>query len=236
MTSTDTDGQPDDEARSPLLIIAKLALWAGDLSEAEAQLMRIIESVSPERRRSTVFDDPVIASARRALRQLKRRRSEFHLLAKAAGVAESTREQNPLRSGGRHLSGIVWALNEREFELRAYLTDLSWEAAFYIMVARNSDDAEAQERVRQLGYGLDITKEAEDSKGSIDSADEAVLGVFWVKLIGQLFVQIEVSDFCTFRARGVWIAIDPPKQREQVTEPFQNLLDRIDPIEKGKPK
>src|ERR1035438_1243733 len=61
--------------------------------------------------------------------------------------------QPSMRAAGSHLAGVIWPESEREYELRCYVRDLTWEPDFYRMAARLSGQENAVGRVHNLGYG-----------------------------------------------------------------------------------
>ena len=209
----------DDEKKSDY-VIARLALWAGDVDTAIAHLKKCSK---PLRRREkwNPYTHPISASAARTLNQLRLRLREYATIRHAIGIGSNQTKENVLRSVSGHLGGVIWIESAREFELCAFLLELSWEAEFYRNVAMQSEHSGSSKSIKDLGYGHD--------RALIDpmSKDEST-GLGWVQT-GDMFVQVEVSDFCTISARGTWTATSLPSALKIITAPFQTLLDKIDP-------
>jgi hypothetical protein len=210
---------PSDEYDDYL--VARLALWAGDSKEAEERLERYQK---PRRgaSNSNGFSSLAATSANRTLQQLRRRMSEYKSITKAVGLTDDDGISTILRSAGGHLGGVIWAETDREFELRAYLLHLPWEADFYRRIEKLSVTSTAEQHMNNIpAYG---DKKPEQSP----QLDEASLGLEWVQN-ADFFMQIAVSDFCTLSARSVWTRQQLPDELVAITQPYQRILDEIDP-------
>jgi hypothetical protein len=228
MPSTNPESEEAD--RQARFTVAKLALWAGDYLTAEENLRAV---AGPARRRGTPrpssFEDPTAASAIRSLNQLRRRREEYRTLALSAELPQALIHPRPsLRSVGTHLAGVIWPESEREYELRCYVQDLTWEKEFYRMAARLSGDEAAAGRVHDLGYGSSDPRDL----GPPAAADEeavAALDIAWGFTVGPLELHAEVSDFCTCTVRGMWVEPGLPASVDDVVSIYQKFLDTFDP-------
>jgi hypothetical protein len=227
MPSTDPQNHNDAELQKSFTV-AKLALWAGDYLTAEANLRR---AAAPHRRMppgSPQVEDLTAVSARRSLRQLQRRRNEFEALAQSAGIPQQISALHPaMQSAGNHLAGVIWPESEREYELRCYVRDLSWEAEFYKMAARLSGEEDAFRRARHLGYGVGALQEPVTSILAPD--ESAALDIAWGMTLGQLALRVEISDFCTCTARGSWLVQALPENIDDIISPYQEFLSKLDP-------
>src|SRR6266849_6341263 len=116
-------------AETDKFVIATFALWAGDFAYAEGLLRETalprLRSAAYERAESP--EDIVRTTAAIRLRQLRRRRGEFRQLA----TDDPRLVDQPLLIEGRHMRGTVWRVSARNFEMRAYLTDLLWERELF---------------------------------------------------------------------------------------------------------
>lgn len=229
MPSTNPRDPRDDEAeRQALFTVAKLALWAGDYLTAEENLLGAAAAPRRTTPGSPQVEDVTAASARRTLRQLRRRRNEFTSLAQSAGLPQQLSDpHHAMRSVGNHLAGIIWPESEREYELRCYVRDLSWEAGFYKMAAQLSEQEDAARRVQHLGYGFGVDRQRDTA---VDARGEATaLDIAWGITLDQLAMRIEISDFCTCTARGIWLVQALPETIDDVVRAYQAFLDRFDP-------
>lgn len=219
---------PNLMADDDLFTVANLALWAGDAQGADDRFSVILRRHQVSRQTTSVFDTSLVSSSQRALRQLRRRLGEYRRLGHAARLASNNlAPQKALRSRGEHLSANVWVESERELELRCYLNDLAWEADFYKMAATQARDNVTMSNVAALHYGSDRVPSpslTEDDATTISS-----LGVGWTLTIRDMFLDVTVSDFCTFTARSVWIGTAPAESVNQITSIYQDLLDKFDP-------
>ncbi len=225
MLSTDLDSQPSDDE---LFTVANLALWAGDAARARRNLTEILRRSQATGRSVSVFEDPLLSSAQRALRQLNRRISEYRKLSKLAeGSNARTQSREALQSSGGHLAGMIWVESERSFDFRCYLLDLSWEKHFYKMCATVSDKHVALNNIADLGYGSNGSR---DEREGADEADrDDTLELSWATTKGEMFLEVEVSDLCTLTAQSVWIGKEPPESSDQLIAVFQEVLNVLDP-------
>ena len=119
----------------------------------------------------------------------------------------------------RHLRGIIWRLGSREFQMYAYLTDLSWESNLFekakILISKFGEEKFPS----YLGSERELhTKPFLGNGGSF---------VF----TGNPFFQIHISDLGLVEVHGLWIKKDPPKDADQIKKPFGSVLEKLD--EKG---
>lgn len=119
----------------------------------------------------------------------------------------------------RHLRGIIWRLGSREFQMYAYLTDLSWESNLFKKAK------------------IFISKFGEEKLPPYpDSEEEAHIKSFmgssgsWV-VSGNPFFQVHISDLGLIEARGLWIKKELPKEAGQIKKAFGSILYNLD--EKG---
>jgi hypothetical protein len=160
-------------------------------------------------------------SAVRTLRQLKRRQSEYKAIYTAAGLSVETTTEHILRSKGDHLGAVIWVESERDYELRVYLLDLSWEADFYRIARGNAQQVGgmAVEPGPEYGYG---------QKTGDHQLMEASLGLEWA-VQDTMLLQVAVGDFGIATVRGTWTTLQLPRQLSDIISPFQILLDELDP-------
>lgn len=197
-------------------LVARLALWAGDTEEATWRL----ENYRSTRTKS-VLTDLAAASAQKTLRQLKRRLSEYESIYAACDFRPGTTGEHVLNSEAGIMRGVIWVEGDREFELRAYLRDTTLEEQFYWNAARLHRSTIRQTTTETyLRYGLEPI-------ALRDLRQDPKLNLEWV-VEGDCFLQVAVSDFCTFCAHSTWTLQDLPMELAQITKPFQLLLNEFD--------
>src|SRR6185295_2430040 len=106
-------------------IVATFALWAGDFEYAETLLSRY-SNAAPLNGIVESPDELIRRTGALRLRQLRQKKGEFKLLAAEYGLRNPV-AANPTILVTNHLRGALWRMDARELDLRAYLTDLSWE-------------------------------------------------------------------------------------------------------------
>jgi hypothetical protein len=225
MASTEGTVDSDEELQrlSAMFLTSELALWAGDAVHAEQLLTQILSHSSNQHASVSTVTSPLVASANHRRRQLRLRQSEFDTLGRSVGLSdEQLRPAVRHVSGVGHLAGIIHVVSDREFEFRCYLNDLGWEAPFYERLIALSPSESTVADARVLGYGRageNIQRPQEEGESS--------LGLDFYLPPDEAITYIQVSDFCTFQARSVWID-NIPMTAEEIESYFQKLLDQID--------
>ncbi|WP_037246982.1 hypothetical protein [Rhodopirellula baltica] len=186
-------------------LVARLAMWAGDIEEAELRLTNYPRGID-------FYDNFAASSADRTLRQLRRRNGEYRTASNALDLSTEPTVSPALRSAGGHLGGVLWAETDREFELRGYLMDLSWNDMFY-------------EKARVFSDGTALGDSPTEKK--VEKTREPS-GLSW-NTSGNFFIQVHIGAFQTLSAQGVWIADREPKNAKEVLAPFHSILNQIDP-------
>jgi hypothetical protein len=197
-------------------LVARLALWAGDTEEAIVRLEKYGTG-----RNKDPLTDLARASAATTLRQLHRRLGEYESIYAASNIQISTTNEFVLKSPLGNVRGVIWVEGDREFELRAYLLHTNLEERFYLNAKRLASMANTGGRIETaLRYGVAAIERR-------DPKQDLRLDLEWV-VEGSCFLQVAVSDFCTFTARGIWTLKNLPTDLAQVTKPFQLLLNEFD--------
>jgi hypothetical protein len=207
-------------AETDPFIIATYALWAGDFDYAEG----LLREFSPPHRTSALTSDGVespeaVIKAIGALRvrQLRQKRAEFNKLA-----AEQRRDgieltDTPIILETKHLRACLWRRDEREFVMRGYLTDLSWEKRF-LELAREASLHERRSR--------QISPNPEDLFRSSGERYESRGGAWTVE--ENIFIRVDVNDLGQLQANGLWPRVILPLQASEITVPFLNVLKSLD--------
>lgn len=197
-------------------LVARLALWAGDTEEAIKRLEKYGVG-----RNENPLTDLATASAATTLRQLHRRLGEYESIYAASNIQTSTTSEYILKSRFGNLHGVIWVEGDREFELRAYLLYTKREEQFYMNAKRLASSATTGSTIETtLQYGV-AAVERQDPK------QDPKLDLEWV-VEGSCFLQVAVSDFCTFTVRSIWTLKDLPTDLVQIAKPFQLLLNEFD--------
>lgn len=199
-------------------IRATFALWAGDFEYAEALLTPYSNSPSLDSDAESP-DDLIKRTAGLRLRQLRYKKREFKVLAGEYGLRTPV-QATPAVLETRHMRGALWRLGTREFNLRAYLTDLSWdEKMLHLAHSEAALHERFEERFLQSDYSLDFLGNREP---------RTTLGVTWT-VTGNILLRAQLSDLCLLDVNGIWTQQGLPKADEQVREPFLRLLKTLDP-------
>lgn len=201
-------------------VVARFAEWAGDV-EYSRKLYAEFGRGTRYYRFPEQFDGPVevirFVSELRAARLGKPVPEETRLLANEVFAVEeegiSTEAAKPVAlEPTTHLRAVVHRVGTRDFEMRGYLSAPDFERHLYANAAALG--------ARPLATDLD----ALDSD-SIYSGP----GGAWV-IEGTLFQQVAVSDFGLIKSRGRWTRAELPRDAREVLDPFQRLLDALDPV------
>jgi len=118
-----------------------------------------------------------------------------------------------------HLRAVVHRIADFEFEVRAYLDDLSWEESLYARAT-----AIEAERGR-----LEMRTHNHGDSSSIESFKPLRRpATSWRVVENQLACNIVVGPFCLIIMRGTWTAVEPPTDIDQVKTTFEKALNEID--------
>lgn len=217
----------DDQVAS--YIVSTLAAWAGDEDFALAELQTVSEPpYEPSERSAGGGLKPfeviqfVAALQRKELESALRRDRKPSALSPARDLSH---EQKPARRVAEeaagsdlvvttHMRGVIRAVALAEYELRAFLTDLSWEGELLRRAAVLSKVGETTND--------DLQTHAADA-GPPDS-----IGGQWVERGGELFQVVSVSEFGLVRVRGYWVA-QTQESWPSIRKAFAQTLSNIDP-------
>jgi hypothetical protein len=209
-----------DQADTNAYIVARFAEWAGDLSYSRDLYAKVGRGEQYRLFREK-FDRPTdvigfVASLRAA--RLGEPIGERQTLAAKAFALEMADEITahvdplPLRAT-QNLRAVVHRVGQRDFEMRAYPSNLDYESRLY-------------EMAQKFGTGSatsDGKRKADQERKSYKSP-----GGEWV-IEGVLFQQVTVSDFGLIKSDGRWTKEDLPRNAEEILAPFQRLLYTLDP-------
>lgn len=199
-------------------IVATFALWAGDFEYAET-LLSPYAHVPALNGAVESPDDLIKRTGALRLRQLRQKKGEFKELAAEYGLRNPV-VANPTVLVTNHLRGALWRLSAREFELRAYLIDLTWEESLFRLAHKEADQHERSlEPVEQRNRGLGF----EDNQ-----PPRTTRGVAWT-VTGSLLLRAQLSDMCLLEVNGLWTETKLTNSDELIKEPFLKLLHALDP-------
>jgi len=201
-------------AETDKFVVATFALWAGDVAFAE----ELLRAVSSPGRAATYYEhaespeDVIRTTGALRLRQLWQRKGEFRKLA-----AEYDRLiDQPLILAGKHIRGTVWRLGERNFQMQAYLTDLSWERELFPRAQSEAAKHQPRRRPETLG----------EQRGP-SPTDSATRVVSWT-ILGNPLLQVELTDLALLEVSVVWVERELPQAAEQLREPLSQLIAHLD--------
>ena len=200
-------------AESDKFVVATFALWAGDFEFAEELFRSTALTLRTITRHDRVesAEDLIRATAELRLRQLWQRRGEFRKLAdEERGLVDV-----PLIIRGTHIRGTVWRTGERNFEMQAYLTDLSWERDLF---ARAREEYAKHQRIAGVERG-------EDQIAAL--ADHLARGFNW-SIVGNPMMEVNVTDLALIEVGIVWVSQELPRTSEELAAPLSGLIARLD--------
>lgn len=206
----------DDGRIIELFTTARHAEWAGDVGPARRLLHDLREEAG------TRFKEPdehpvslILERARLIDARLERAQHEV---------------PDELIIPTNNLRGIIWRTGERNFELRAYLTDPSWEdplyrhahavAKRYPPLLATAEGAEVEDSSTK-GAQLRLYEEQEKQK------PDAGRGVSWTMDGNTYLREVTVGDFALVRVKMVWTKRVLPENfamiRKLLEEPLRLL-------------
>jgi hypothetical protein len=207
-------------AETDIFIIATYALWAGDFAYAE----ELLREFSPPYRSPAVDADSIespeliikAVSAFR-MRQVSQKKGEFRKLASDLRRGDIELTGTPLILATKHLRACLWRRDEREFVMRGYLIDLSWERRL-LELAREASVRERRLRIQE--------PHADDFFRKGDERYETRGGTWSVE--DNIFIRVHVNDLAQIQANGLWPRVLLPTQADEITSPFLNILKSLD--------
>ncbi|HEU4713006.1 MAG TPA: hypothetical protein VFS76_15660 [Pyrinomonadaceae bacterium] len=184
---------------------ARYAAWADDVEHCR-QLLAEIRNVSSK------LDNGAYGLIFRAANQLSER------------LTGPDNDQSVALSDSRliitrHLRAVIHRIADFEFEVRAYLDDLSWEESLYKRVT--SIAAERSARPIDVAQKQDASTFEGEKRLRRPSAS-------WRMVDRDLVCDILVGPFGLIKMKGTWISIKPPRQIDQVRATFEMALNEID--------
>jgi hypothetical protein len=199
--------------------LVRRAEWAGDVEYFRARLGDLRRLTAQTRGKEDWRPPALLRRAGDAL--------EAHLAGRQAPPPE-------LVPKTAHLRGVVWQTGRREFELRAYVTDLSWIESLYLharkaatarsVIAIEPDDQEAEEsETVQQGVLFHDVEQAP----TVDEGE----GITWEEDAEGLLCSVMVSELGLIKVRGVWPGRQLPEGAE-VVRMLTNILERIESPDK----
>lgn len=201
-----------------LYVIATFALWAGDVEYGQDLLRKLAPlreyGKLPEKVESS--EELILYIAALRHRQLIQRKREYNNVVDNYRMQGFNLSAELLTVETRHLRGIIWRLGSREFQMYAYLTDLSWEPNLF-RKAKRLISAFGEEKLPSY-VGSESEIHAKSFTGS---------GGSWI-VTGNPFLQIHVSDLGLIEALGLWVKKKPPQDVDQIKKAFSSILHKLD--------
>lgn len=131
-----------------------------------------------------------------------------------------------------HLRGIVWQTGRREFEMRAYLTEPTWEDSIYrhawhatkarsvIRVEPEEEDEDEERNVPDQG---NLFQEGERAP-EVDEGE----GISWEENAEGLLCLVTVGDLALIKLKGTWTGDGIPQSAGEIVRRFRTILERIE--------
>jgi hypothetical protein len=211
-----------------LYVLARLAIWAGDLEQAIDWLDQLLaEHGFPKNRYpDELRHDEIGIAASRVRRQAVRLRNEVertwhsrHLFSSKSVLREV------LSSPDWFVRATVWQDDLRHFRLLVYLADLKEENEFYRVVERERDGFQKSEEFSiEVNYASDAVSRAEKAL-----MDREQIGEYSAQIVieGNPFIEANVSDFGTIEAYATWTKREIPSDRSMIVEQLRQLPARF---------
>jgi hypothetical protein len=206
-------------ANTDAFVVAAFALWAGDFGYFDA-LMRDFAppaktSSDPEALERP--EDVMQVTGAIRLRQLRQRRGEFRRFVLESGRQQISIVEQPAVLESAHLRATVWRIDDREFVMQAYLTDLAFEERLFAAARKMAlqsadtvrDDSQLTEPDRARGHVY------------------APPGARWI-VTGNPFMRVELTDLGLVQATALWTGDSMPESGEAITGPFHRVLHSLD--------
>lgn len=136
----------------------------------------------------------------------------------------------------KHLRGVVWQTGRREFELRAYATNLRWveslclharkaaTASNVIVVEPDDEETRETESVQQSVLFHDVERAPLVDEGE---------GISWEEDAEGLLCTVTVSDLGLIKVRGVWSHNKMPEVASEVVRRLKGILECIESPDKS---
>jgi|ERR1044072_4750338 hypothetical protein len=191
---------------------ARYAAWAGDIDHCRELLGEI------ERKSKTLTEPSYHGSYGLIVRAADQLSERLNSPVEEIDVQRLRINRRQLITT-THLRAVVHRTADFEFEVRAYLDDLSWEESLY---------ARAIAIETERGGRLE-TRTQKEGNSPIESFKPLRRpATSWRIVENQLAFDIVVGPFCLIIMRGTWTSAEPPLDIDQVRTTFEKALNEID--------
>jgi hypothetical protein len=215
----------DPDPADDWLIIESYARWAGDTLHAQ-ELLADAEVSNPEgdttgpQRRNRLPMSVIEWAAHRKGRERPSRRETLYQekIADPESISEQPSDRKPVSPffQSTNMRAVVAMVTAREFELRAYPTNLS------IVDDMLRRAREAQQKFAMAGNVEVDARDASERRGAIRAT-----GASWV-MPGRLLRFVWVDAFGLVFVRGIWTPPDPIGRMGEVYNLFREVLRMLD--------
>jgi hypothetical protein len=190
-------------------VIASFALWAGDIDYAASLLSEYAAGTSLPDLEGIYEPEQVLRAAAAT------RLQEIRALRELRGDPENpTPSSRPPVLKTAHLRGVVWQTNEREFQLKAYLSSLSWETSLFDNAGTVSLAASGDSQAP-----LPTRSPAHRESGARSAA--------WV-VTGNPFIRVYLGEMGLLQANALWTLRRTPDNLEAILDALQRVLASLD--------
>jgi len=205
-------------------VLARLALWAGDVDHAIQLLDELLASRGYLRNRypPNPDQDVVGAAASRLRRQAARLRGEVRRVAESR-MPQISDVPHVIVDDKWFVRATLWCHRERRYQALVYLSELKFESRFYEII-----NALAGPRKYTPGsprYDLPSRKMAalrmRDHLESISEYSPTIV------VEGLPFIEAEPNDFGTMEVDLIWTRRELPHEVGQLERPLRKLLSRF---------
>ena len=202
-------------------VLARLALWAGDIDQALVWLGQLLEERGYPRSRYPPHReiDVVGSAASRLLRQATRLKNQTARVTASRTLERFSAQPTVITSDEWYVRATLWCLDLRRFAACVYLSDLKREHDFYRMIDELATD---QNPAKSPGYGEEQPKGARIDRES----EEEVVSDYspTIAIEGPPFIEAKPSDFGTIEVELIWTQVALPGSQRQIIEPLSAFL------------
>lgn len=206
-------------------VLAKLALWAGDIDYALTQLdvLLRVRDYPFNRYPEHASIDVIGTAASRLRRQAIRLRGEIKRAARDGDWQFPALQPMVLIDSRRFVRATLWQREPRRFALLTYLSDLGMEQQFYRVIdalaeTQSSDTASPRYDLMSAEH-ISVAK---TSRGELP-IDYSPTFAFE----GNPFIEAQASDFGTIEAEVIWTLRSLPSKASDIVGPCESILDKF---------
>jgi hypothetical protein len=217
---------------------ARYAEWAGDIFYSHRLLTELLitaqETVDGrEDQKPHRIVDPIMGMVGHAADELNSRLIRVAPTDEERALLARVLQQLTLET--KHLRGVIHRLSSYEFELRAYLSDCSWESELYERAASAAQESgapplepENDEVKLEIEQERNLPRLFEEMDEDEDREIDRGRGTAWIVDSGDFFREVTVGDLALILVKGVWAKRELPGSVDLIKDGFMEVLNKLD--------